>query len=265
MFKSIFFLSVVFSISLQAQDYLYDDAYESDYELIKDTISTDNQIKASSQIGFRGEYGVSTLLSNYKAKHATSYSFGLVKTLPLYSNFSLLTEVSYSVLQSSMSLTFKKDSKTPTRFLDTDVQMNYISIAPIFRLYVTSSRSFFIELGTKLSYLLSSDYGFDYSRSSLVPLSELTQMKQAASNFNIDFNKLDFGIVIGTGYKFGSYVELFGRAIIGIPSVLDYSKPKSSPAATIHFERANTELNENDIDDIKTQNWMATVGLGFFM
>lgn len=190
---------------------------------------------SQAQFFFGPQVGLSVATlqgTDYSVSNKVSYHGGLMFNIPFSHHISIMTGVLYS------SKGFNYDYITQTRttqpgngggtdsvIIDfgakVDATLGYLEIPALLTFYLGDQGGFFIQAGPQYSYLLTSSSTLTTSTVYSLNNGTTTQPTTPVSESKLDFNKSDFSLVGGIGYKLPSFLLVYARASTGFLKVQD--------------------------------------------
>ena len=141
------------------------------------------------QFGVKGGLNFASINGDNSGKfdHVTSFNFGVMAEIPISTKFSFQPELLYSRQGFSVGKNVN--------------ELNYLNIPLMGKYYLTEGLS--LEAGPQIGFLLSA--------------------KNKSIDVKDSFNKLDFGINLGIGYKLDNGLSFNARYNQGLSNVNDVS------------------------------------------
>ena len=197
------------------------------------------QSMESLQIGARAGYNYSTLrgdtAKDFDTKGVSGFNVGLFVEVPVNERFSIQPEVIYSTQGAKW-----EHNAAGLASASTELKTQYINVPVLAKFYVADG--FSIQAGPQIGFLTGATT--EYS-GNILGVGGSTKDE----NFDKNMGKVDFGAVVGAGYKLPMGFTVDARYAFGFTNVMDKDNKDAS------------SLSVSDNNDFK--NGVFSVGVGY--
>lgn len=177
-------------------------------------------------------FGKSSSTEPFRTKMWQQYQGGIGIRYITEKNLGLIAEINYSQ-QGWMQDFSNKDEKDPAVIemlngLEHKHQLNYLEIPFLSHIYFGEKVRFFINLGPRISFLLSEKETLNDNLLKRLASGEMSSGEETAQYFKKADSKFDYGILVGLGVEFRTgigHFSLEGRYNFGLSDF--YSNKKS--------------------------------------
>lgn len=198
------------------------------FTIISVSLIGQNQFKPEWNvgIGFGPTISNLSLEPGIRTKTEFQYHGGFAIRYISEKNLGLIGEINYS--QQGWSEEFEKDSKTAGKNYGHTHQLNYIEVPILTHIYFGNKARFFLNLGPKLSFLVSEKETISPSLAGYLNSTPEANRGFRSAHMQKDAErKFDYGLLVGGGLELRSGIGHFaleGRYYLGLGDIYKIKK-----------------------------------------